>query len=324
MVYINKGEHDNPHEFPKQTHLEGSTDNDQMMYSHTTPNSHEKDSFDKPPYVYRHFQEKEKTYPLDQQADIQDNDSTLYPYINNDIEYGIFKDIISSYHLDCEIKDDFHCNPNCYSQDQSNNQNQNLTSCTHAYDHISQHIHDLESTVQQQQLHDMEEDASIFTTDIGTSCNFNIYKPLQNTTPDSKQTPKVQLQNSFHIHTKHKYRDIFGDSNINYHDFNTGDALSFRDKYTALLQQELQNPYWCLHDPMTTKTYLILQNMDIETMPHTMYFSGDFKTVTKINQVPYQTIDYDDKGMFPAQLMDETPSIYRQWSNTIHTTTPYI
>ena len=42
-------------------------------------------------------------------------------------------------------------------------------------------------------------------------------------------------------------------------------------------------------------------------MPHAMYFSGNTHTVTKINHVPYQTIWYDDKGMFPAQLMDDTP-----------------
>ena len=47
--------------------------------------------------------------------------------------------------------------------------------------------------------------------------------------------------------------------------------------------------------------------MDIETMPHAMYFTGNTYTVTKINHVPYQTIQYDDKGMFPAQLMDNTP-----------------
>ena len=46
--------------------------------------------------------------------------------------------------------------------------------------------------------------------------------------------------------------------------------------------------------------------MDIETMPHAMYFSGNTETVIKINHVPYQTIDYDDKGMFPARLMDDT------------------
>ena len=48
--------------------------------------------------------------------------------------------------------------------------------------------------------------------------------------------------------------------------------------------------------------------MDIETMPHAMYFSGNTKAVTKINHVPYQTVKYDDKDMFPAQLMDDTPT----------------
>ena len=47
--------------------------------------------------------------------------------------------------------------------------------------------------------------------------------------------------------------------------------------------------------------------MDIETMSHAMYFSSDKVTITKINQVPYQVIDYDDKGMFQAKLMDNTP-----------------
>ena len=46
--------------------------------------------------------------------------------------------------------------------------------------------------------------------------------------------------------------------------------------------------------------------MDIETMPHAMYFSGKKETNAKINQVPYQVIEYDDKGMFQAKLMDHT------------------
>ena len=45
--------------------------------------------------------------------------------------------------------------------------------------------------------------------------------------------------------------------------------------------------------------------MDIETMPHTMYFTGN--TVTKINHVPYQTIAYNENGMFTAKLMNNTP-----------------
>ena len=74
-----------------------------------------------------------------------------------------------------------------------------------------------------------------------------------------------------------------------------------------MLQQELQNPYWCLHNPITTKSYQISTDMDIEMMPQAMYFSGNTETVTKINHVPYQTVQYDDKGMFPAKLMDDTP-----------------
>ena len=34
-----------------------------------------------------------------------------------------------------------------------------------------------------------------------------------------------------------------------------------------------------------------------------MYFSSNKETITKIN---YQVIDYDDKGMFQANLMDNT------------------
>ena len=47
--------------------------------------------------------------------------------------------------------------------------------------------------------------------------------------------------------------------------------------------------------------------MDIESMPHTMYCTGNTGTFTKIKHVPYQTIQYNDKGMFPAQLMEDTP-----------------
>ena len=103
------------------------------------------------------------------------------------------------------------------------------------------------------------------------------------------------------------YRNTFGESNTQYHDFNNQDSLTFTDKYTALLQQELQNPYWTLHDPIMTKNYQISKDMDIETMPHAMYFTGDPDMVAKINHVPYQTIVYKDNGMFTAKLMNGTP-----------------
>ena len=50
--------------------------------------------------------------------------------------------------------------------------------------------------------------------------------------------------------------------------------------------------------------------MDIEMMSHAMYFTGDLDTVTKINHVPYQTIVYNDNGMFTAKLMNDTAIEY--------------
>ena len=41
-------------------------------------------------------------------------------------------------------------------------------------------------------------------------------------------------------------------------------------------------------------------------MPHAMYISGSKETIAKINQVPYQIIEYDYKGMFQVKLMDNT------------------
>ena len=43
---------------------------------------------------------------------IPDKDS-LYLYVNNDIEYGLFEDIVDSYYLDSQIKDDFQCDYDC-------------------------------------------------------------------------------------------------------------------------------------------------------------------------------------------------------------------
>ena len=42
-------------------------------------------------------------------------------------------------------------------------------------------------------------------------------------------------------------------------------------------------------------------------MPHAMYFTGNTDTVTKINHVLYQTIVYNENGMFTAKLMNDTP-----------------
>ena len=233
-------------------------------------------------------------------------DNTLYPHINHDIEYGLFEDVISSYYLDSQIKDDFKSDHNCYTNTQQKQQDQPLTPCTHAYDHITQHINNLEDPTQQHTLYTQEVDALLFTTDTTKLCDYNITDDVLNSDAIPESKSKITQPMAIHLQSKHKYRNVFGDSNIQYHDSNNGDALTFKDKYTALLQQELQNLYGCLHDPITTKSYQISSEMDIETMPHAMYFSGNRETMAKFNQVPYQVIEYDDKDMFQAKLMDNT------------------
>ena len=236
------------------------------------------------------------------------DDDSLYPYINNDIEYGLFEDIVDSYYLDSQIKDDLQCHQDCYSQyrDPTNDNHPNI--CTHDYHHITQNIQDLTDNTQQNNLHAMEERALSFTDDTDTHCDYSISDHTSDTeNVNDTHTDFLPKYPTTHSQRKHVYRDTFGNAHIQYHDFNNQDSLTFRDKYTALLQQELQNPYWNLHDPIATKSYQISKDMDIEAMPHAMYFNGDSDTVTKINQVPYQTIEYNDNGMFTVNLMNDNP-----------------
>ena len=92
------------------------------MYSHSdtivpTPNSLQKFY-----YSYQHFQDNEKLYEPDPNLVSSETDNTLYPHVNNDIEYGLFKDVIESYYLDSQIKDNFTCNQSCYTRTQHKQQ----------------------------------------------------------------------------------------------------------------------------------------------------------------------------------------------------------
>ena len=188
--------------------------------------------------------------------------------------------MIDSYYLDSQIRDDFTCTKACYTHDTTASMPDTNPHCTHTCDHISQQLDSLADAEQQQLLYINKVDASLFTTDTSTQCAFNI-TPLNLETESEKDMNEAPQNNTgIHFYSKHKYRDTFGDAHMQYHDFDNGDAFVYKDKYTALLQQELQNPYWCLHDPVTTKSYQISTDMDTETMPHAMYFSGNTHTVT--------------------------------------------
>ena len=133
-----------------------------------------------------------KTYELDPNLPSCKTDNTLYPHINNDIEYGIFEDIIDSYYLDSQIKDDFMCDQNCNTKTQHIQQDQTLTPCTHAYDHITQHINNLEDPTQQHTVYTNEVDASLFTMDTTMPCDYNIITDTQNS--DKLQENKTNIK----------------------------------------------------------------------------------------------------------------------------------
>ena len=182
------------------------------------------------------------------------NADTLYPYINNGIEYRLFEDIVDSYYLGTQIKDDLQCDHHCYSHQQESTVDDHFISYTNAYDHIVQHIQDLSDSTQQHTLHSIEENVSLFTDDAATPSDFNItnHNSVTENTNDTS-IPHAPKQSGIHVQSKHIYRNTFGKSNMQYHDFDNQDSLTFTDKNTALLQQELQNPYWSLHDPVMNK-----------------------------------------------------------------------
>ena len=97
--------------------------------------------------------------------------------------------------------------------------------------------------MQQHTVYTNEVDASLFTTDTTTPCHYNISVDMQNSSSSHENKPNTIPSRGIHSKSKHTYRNVFGDANIQYHDFDNGYALTFTDKYTVLLQQELQNPY---------------------------------------------------------------------------------
>ena len=95
VLYINNGDHDDPHESPKKE-LEGSDEVQNKLYSHIMGTSMDSQWFDKLYYIYQHFQEWEKQYEVDPNNNSTLAEDPLYPQINNDIKHGIFEDVVDS------------------------------------------------------------------------------------------------------------------------------------------------------------------------------------------------------------------------------------
>ena len=65
MVYINNGEHDNPHELPNEN-SEGSLNTENTVYTHTKIETKILEEIEKLEYTYQHFQDCAKVHETDQ------------------------------------------------------------------------------------------------------------------------------------------------------------------------------------------------------------------------------------------------------------------
>ena len=62
-------------------------------------------------------------------------------------------------------------------------------------------------------------DASLFTSDTSTQCAFNIIPTNTEAETDKSTEETPQNNTGIHFHSKYKYRDTFGDAQIQYHNF---------------------------------------------------------------------------------------------------------
>ena len=117
------------------------------------------EEIEKSEYIYQHCQDYEKIYETSLQVTTEQTDDTLYPQIKNDIEYGLFENVIDSYYLDSQIRDDFQCTKACYTHDTTASTVDTNPQCTHTYDQITQQLDSLADAKQQQMLYTNETDA---------------------------------------------------------------------------------------------------------------------------------------------------------------------
>ena len=150
----------------------GSLNTDTAVYTHFDLKTKLLEEIEKLEYIYQHFQDCEKIHETDPHIPIEHTSNTLYPQINNDIEYGLFENVIDICYLDSQIRDDFTCTKACYVYNDTNSILETRPQCTHTYNHISQQLNSLADTEQQHKVYTNEVDAPLFTSDTSTQCAF--------------------------------------------------------------------------------------------------------------------------------------------------------
>ena len=112
----------------------------------------------------------------------------------------MFEDIVESYHLDSQIKDDFQCDPDCYTQTNQLTKDNHPNICTHDYQHIAQNIDDLNNPTQQNKLYLSKESALSLTDDtvnviIAFQLTHQTYSTQMTITQVSRQYTQLHILN---------------------------------------------------------------------------------------------------------------------------------
>ena len=129
------------------------------------------------------------------------DDDSLYLYVNEDIKYRLLEHIVDSYYLDSQIKDHFQCDHDCYSQQQDLTVDGYTNACTNDYHNITQSIQDLSDSTQQNNLHSIKENASLFADNTTTPCDFNVIDQHP-TTEDANDTNALYVPKPSGIHSQ--------------------------------------------------------------------------------------------------------------------------
>ena len=108
---------------------------------------------------------------------------------------------MDSYYLDSQIKDDFQCDHDCYSQHRDLTIDDYSNTCTHEYHHITQSIQYLSDSSQQNNLHSIEENVSSFTDDTATPCVINISDQYSDT-ENANDTNTCYMSKQSGIHSQ--------------------------------------------------------------------------------------------------------------------------
>ena len=115
---------------------------------------------------------------------------------------------MESYHLDSQIRDDFQCNHDCYSQHRDPMIDVHSNTCTHDYHHITQSIQDLSDSTQQNNLHSIEENTSSFTDDTTTLCDFSIVDHHSETENTNDTSAHSHQNNRAYTHKENMHTEI--------------------------------------------------------------------------------------------------------------------